>query len=84
MTELVPDNRQKVRFSNVFRIACAPPRLQPQDVGCLVRCCASVRASDDYGDQPRIVRRATVDRSASMAARQKNPTATLRLLHRRK
>jgi len=32
MTELVPDNRQKVRFSCVFRFACARPRLQPPDV----------------------------------------------------
>jgi len=44
----------------------------------------SVRASDDYSERPRIVRRATVDRSASMAARQKNAKATFRLLRRRK
>jgi hypothetical protein len=30
--ELVPNNRQKVRFSAIFRIACARPRLHPPDV----------------------------------------------------
>jgi hypothetical protein len=32
---------------------------------------ASLRASDDYGDRSRIARRATVDKSASMASRHK-------------
>jgi hypothetical protein len=48
---------------------------------------ASVRAYDDYGYQPRIVRRVTIDGPVSVGidgGSAKNATATLRLLQRRK
>src|SRR5215468_5086146 len=71
MTELVPANRQEVRFPAFSVLLVHGHGFSRRMLTAWSVVAASVRASDDYGDQPRIVRRATVDRSASIAARQK-------------